>query len=270
LRPFAYHYPATLGEAVAQLGVSEQGKVIAGGQSLIPSLRLRLAAPTDLVDIAGVHELRGIHAGEREILVGALARHCEVAASPLVMRLIPALARLAAGIGDRQVRNLGTLGGSLANNDPAACYPAAALALGATINTSHRAIAIEDFLCGLYQSCLADDELIVSVNFPIPKRAAYVKFHQPASRFALVGVFVAEHANGIRVAVTGAGLAGVFRATGLESALLHSFSVSALKCTAVSPHGLSNDIHASAEYRAHLIGVLAQRAVLQMTGAESQ
>jgi carbon-monoxide dehydrogenase medium subunit len=196
-----------------------------------------------------------------------MTRHCEVAGSPDVVRTIPALAHLAGQIGDRQVRNVGTLGGSLANNDPAACYPAAALGLGATIHTSRRSIPADEFLSGMYETCLAADELIASVSLPIPRGAAYEKFRQPASRFALVGVFIARRQSEVRVAVTGAGLGGVFRVKSMELALTREFDVQSLDGITVDVDGLSGDIHASAEYRAHLITVLARRAVAQIAGA---
>jgi carbon-monoxide dehydrogenase medium subunit len=189
-----------------------------------------------------------------------MTRHAEVAASAVVKGAIPSLAALAEGIGDRQVRNMGTIGGSLANNDPAACYPAAALALGATVNTNQRKIAADDFFKGMYETALADGEVITSVSFPIPQKAAYVKFPQPASRFALVGVFVAQTAGGVRVGVTGAA-SSVFRSKPVEDALAKSFTAEAAKAVKVSADGLNNDLHGSAAYRAHLVSVLASRAV---------
>jgi aerobic carbon-monoxide dehydrogenase medium subunit len=236
------------------------GKALAGGQSLVAAMKLRLAQPGTLVDLSGIAELKGIRREGNNIVIGAMTRHAEVATSKDVQAAIPALAALAEGIGDRQVRNMGTIGGSLANNDPAACYPAGVLALGATIHTSKRKIAADDFFQGMYTTALADDELITSVSFPIPTKAAYVKFVQPASRFALVGVFVAQTAGGVRVAVTGAG-ASVFRAKPLEDALGKAFTADAAKAVKLPATGLNTDIHGSAEYRAHLIPVLASRAV---------
>ena len=270
MSPFTYHRPTSVAQAVALLAAHVDAKVLAGGQSLLPTLRLRLAAPTDLVDLRHIDELRGIHVSRNEIRVGAMTCHCEVAASPEVRRLIPALAALAAGIGDRQVRNLGTIGGSLANNDPAACYPAALLALDATVHTSRRRVPADEFLHGLYETCLAADELITAVSFPVPKRAAYIKFRQPASRFALAGVFVAETGGLSRVAVTGAGLRGAFRVPEMEAALLRSFSVEALARCRVDPVALASDLHASAAYRAHLIVVMARRAVAQLNAASAR
>jgi carbon-monoxide dehydrogenase medium subunit len=236
------------------------GKVLAGGQSLVGAMKLRLAQPGTLVDLSGVAELRGIKREGDAIVIGAMTRHAEVAESALVTGAIPALAALAHGIGDRQVRNMGTMGGSLAHSDPAADWPAAALGLGATVHTSKRAIAADDFFTGMYETALAADELIVRVSYPVPKKAAYAKFPNPASRFALVGVFVAQAASGVRVAVTGAASA-VFRAKPLESALTQSFTAAAAKGVKVDAGSLNADLHGSPEYRAHLIAVLAARAV---------
>lgn len=260
MHAFEYHRPKTMKEAVSLLRKVENAKPLAGGQSLVPALRIRLASPAALVDLGALEELRGIKLEGGTLTIGALTRHSEVAGSKDVAIGIPALARLADGIGDRQVRNLGTLGGSLANNDPAADYPAAVLGLGATVNTNKRAIAADKFFTGLYETALKPGEVIVSVSFPLPKRAAYVKFRNPASRFALVGVFVSESAGVVRVAVTGA--AGcAFRAKALEKKLAENFSPEAIAKTRTSPEDLNSDLHASAEYRAHLVTVLAQRAV---------
>jgi carbon-monoxide dehydrogenase medium subunit len=236
------------------------GRALAGGQSLIASMKMRLSQPGTLVDLSGVTELYGIRREGDRIVIGAMVRHAEIAASPEVGAALPALAALAEGIGDRQVRNMGTLGGALAHNDPAACYPAAVLGLGATVRTHKREIAADDFFKGLYETALADGELITAVSFPIPKKAAYAKFEQPASRFALVGVFVAQTASGVRVAVTGAGPC-VFRAKAVEDALAKSFTADAAKGATIAASGLNNDLHGSAEYRAHLVSVLAARAV---------
>ena len=244
----------------AALLAESGGKPLAGGQSLVAAMKMRLAQPGTLVDLSGIAELRGIRREGDNIVVGAMTRHAEVAASQDVKGAIPALAALAEGIGDRQVRNMGTLGGALANNDPAACYPAAVLGLGATVHTNKRKIAADDFFKGMYETALAEGELITAVSFPIPKKAAYMKFVQPASRFALVGVFVAQTAGGVRVAVTGAA-AGVFRAKPLEDALAKSFTADAAKAVRMNAAGLNNDLHGSPEYRAHLIAVLASRAV---------
>ena len=244
----------------AALLASSGGKALAGGQSLVAALKLRLAQPGTLVDLSGIAELKGIRREGSHVVIGAMTRHADVAGSADVKAAIPALAALAEGIGDRQVRNMGTLGGSLANNDPAACYPAAVLGLDAVVHTSKRKLAAGDFFKGMYETALAEDELITSVSFPVPAKAAYVKFVQPASRFALVGVFVAQTAGGVRVAVTGAG-SSVFRAKPLEEALAKSFTADAAKAVKMPATGLSSDLHGSAEYRAHLISVLAARAV---------
>jgi carbon-monoxide dehydrogenase medium subunit len=270
MSPFTYHRPTSVDQAVALLAANADGKLLAGGQSLLPTLRLRLAAPTDLIDLRHINELRGIRVSGNELLVGAMSSHCDVATSVEIRRLIPALAALAGGIGDRQVRNLGTLGGSLANNDPAACYPAALLALNATVHTSQRRVPADEFLRGLYETCLAPDELITAVSFPVPKRAAYLKFRQPASRFARAGGFVAELRGGCRVAVTGAGLRGAFRVPEIEAALLRSFSVESLARCRIDPVALASDLHASAAYRAHLIVVMARRAVAQLNSTAAR
>jgi carbon-monoxide dehydrogenase medium subunit len=251
--------PTTLADATAALNATG-GKALAGGQSLISAMKLRLSQPGTLVDLSGIAELKGIAREDASIAIGALSTHAEVSASSVVRETIPALARLAHGIGDRQVRNMGTLGGSIAHNDPAACYPAAVLALGATIRTTTRLIAADDFFKGMYETALVDGEIITSVSFPIPRKAAYVKFASPASRFALVGVFVAQLENAMRVAVTGAA-PSVFRSRELEAALTRSFTPDAAKAVTVSAAGLNGDLHASPEYRAHLISVLASRAV---------
>jgi carbon-monoxide dehydrogenase medium subunit len=257
---FEYHRPHTLSGAVADLARAD-AKALAGGQTLLPTMKQRLAQPSALVELQAVPDLKGIAREGDAIVIGSLTRHVEVAESLAVKAAIPALAALAGGIGDPHVRNRGTIGGSLANNDPAADYPAAALGLGATIVTDKRRIAADDYFKGLFETALEPGELIVKVSFPVPQKAAYVKFANPASRFALVGVFVAKTAGGVRVAVTGAGENGVFRAGALETALSGNFSASALQGASVPSTGLNSDIHADADYRAHLIGVLAKRAV---------
>ncbi len=249
----------TVADAAAALGKSG-GKPLAGGQSLVGAMKLRLAQPGTLVDLSGIAELRGIRKDADAIVIGAMTRHAEVAASAAVKGAIPALAALAQGIGDRQVRNMGTLGGSIANNDPAADWPAAVLGLGATVHTSRRKIAPDDFFQGMYETALGADELITAVSFPVPKKAAYAKFPNPASRFALVGVFVAQTSGGVRVAVTGAAPA-VFRAKPLEDALGRSFTAAAARSVKIDAKGLNADLHGSPEYRAHLIAVMAARAV---------
>ena len=256
---FEYQRAKSVADAAAALGKTG-GKALAGGQSLVGAMKLRLANPGTVVDLGGITELKGIRKEGDAIVIGAMNTHAEVAASPVVRQAIPALAAMAEGIGDRQVRNRGTLGGSLANNDPAADYPAAVLGLGATVHTSKRKIAADDFFKGMYETALADDEIITAVSFPIPKKAAYMKFPQPASRFALVGVLVAQTAGGVRVAVTGAA-SHVHRATAIENALAKSFTADAAKTVKIPADHLNSDLHGSAEYRAHLVSVMAARAV---------
>lgn len=260
---FEYRQAKSVAEAQSLLA-STGGRPLAGGQSLVAAMKLRLAQPGTVVDLGAIPDLKGIRREGKALVIGAMSRHAEVAASAAVREAIPALAALAEGIGDRQVRNMGTLGGSIANNDPAADWPSAVVALGATVNTSRRAIPGDQFFTGMYETALGPDEIITSVSFPVPQKAAYMKFPNPASRFALVGVFVARLADGsVRVAVTGAASA-VFRATALEAALAKSFTPEAARGVAVEPAGLSQDLHGSPEYRAHLIGVLASRAVAAM------
>lgn len=255
-----YHRPASVAEAAKLAASHGDDRLLAGGQSTLPSVRLGLLAPTGWIDLAGIAELRGIHVEGNAVVIGAMTPHAEVAASADVKAKIPALAQLAAGIGDRQVRNRGTIGGSIANSDPAACYPAAVLALGATVQTDRRGISADDFFKGLYETALAPGEIITAVRFPVPEKAAYVKFRQPASRFAIVGVFVAKTSGGVRVAVTGAGPCA-FRVKALEDKLAAKFAPESCDGVTVPASGLNSDIHASAEYRSHLIGVLAKRAV---------
>ncbi len=257
---FNYHRPRTLAEAAQLLAANEDAKLLAGGQTFIPTLKQRLAQPSDLVDLSGIGELGGIREEDGGLTIGAMTPHAEVAGSELVRRVIPALADLAESIGDPQVRNRGTLGGSISNNDPAADYPAGLVGLGATVRTSKREIAAEDFFTGMFETALEEDEIVTSVHFPRPEKAAYAKFPNPASRYAVVGVFVAKTAGGVRVAVTGAGPC-VFRATDLENALSADFAPAAVDGVAIDAEGLNADIHASADYRAHLIKVMAKRAV---------
>lgn len=252
------NYQAAASLAAAQLGADD--KFLAGGQSLLGAIKLGLAAPSGLLDVRQLPELQGIAVRGPAVHIGAATTHATVAASADVRRALPALADLAGRIGDRQVRNAGTLGGSLANNDPAACYPAATLALGATVHTNRRAIAADDFFQGLFTTALADGELITAVSFPVPKAAGWQKFKQPASRFSLVGVFVARFDAGVRVAVTGAG-PGVFRCSDLEAALTRDWSPAAARAVKVSAEGLNSDLHGTAAYRAALIPELAARAV---------
>lgn len=260
---FTYERPATTADAAKQAAAG--AKVLAGGQTLLASMKLRLSDPGQLVDLGGIAELAGIRKEGNALVIGAMTRHVAVARSADVKAAIPALADLAAHIGDRQVRALGTLGGSVANNDPSACYPSAVLGLGATVHTTQRKIAADDFFQGMFTTALNDGELITAISFPIPKRAAYLKFKQPASRFALIGVFVAQIDSGVRVAVTGGGN-GVFRHAGLEAALNKSFTAQAAAAVKIDASELSSDLHASAAYRANLISVQTQRAVAQLGG----
>jgi len=257
---FEYQKPGSLADAAALLSKNADAKLLAGGQTLIASMKLRLASPPVLVDLSAVKELQGIKTDGGNLVIGAMARHAEVAKSKDVQQAIPALAKLAAGIGDRMVRNMGTLGGSVANNDPAADYTAAVVGLGATVNTNRRKIAADDFFKGIYETALQPGEIITSIAFPVPKRAAYGKFRNPASRYAIVGVFVSEGANGVRVAVTGAAPC-VFRVPEMEKALGSRFAPDAVAGIKVSANGLNTDMHASATYRAHLVTVMAKRAV---------
>ncbi|GAB1391679.1 MAG: carbon-monoxide dehydrogenase medium subunit [Rubrivivax sp.] len=259
MQTFDYSTPASVADAAR--AAAGGARLIAGGQSLLPSMKLGLAAPEALADLGGIAELRGIGVAGGVVKIGAMTTHATVAASAEVQKAIPALADLAGRIGDRQVRNRGTLGGSLANNDPAACYPAAVLGLGATVHTNKRDIAADDFFQGIYTTALAEDEVITAVSFPVPEKAAWQKFNQPASRFSIVGVFVSKGPQGVRVAVTGAGAGGVFRAKALEDRLAANWSGAALAGASVAADDLVSDLHGSAEYRAALIPVLAARAV---------
>ena len=259
---FNYHRPGTLEAAAAALAAAEDGCILAGGQTLIPTLKQRLASPSDVVDLGSIAGLDDIRRDGDAIVIGAMARHAEVASSPEVRSTIPALAALADGIGDPQVRNAGTIGGSIANADPAADYPAAVLGLGAEVRTDRRTIAGDDFFTGLFGTALDDDEVVLSVSFPIPERAAYAKFPNPASRYAIVGVMASRTGSGgVRVAVTGAG-EHVFRMSAMEAALAEDWSADAIRGVTVPSDGLNEDLHASAEYRAHLVGVMARRAVV--------
>lgn len=260
---FTFERPTTQADAVnlAKAG----GQLLAGGQTLLASMKLRLASPEQLVDLGAVKELAGVRKDGNQLVIGAMTRHADVAGNADVRAMIPALATLADGIGDRQVRAMGTLGGSVANNDPSADYPAALLGLGATVVTNEREIAADDYFQGLFATALNEGELITAIRFPQPQRAAYMKFRQPASLFALIGVFVAQTAQGVRVAVTGGGN-GVFRHGGLEAALGKSFTPEAAAGVDIDAGELSSDLHASSAYRAHLIGVMTQRAVAKALG----
>jgi aerobic carbon-monoxide dehydrogenase medium subunit len=259
--PFTYHRASGLRQATNMLEKFEEAKLLAGGQTLLPTMKLRLASPANIIDLNAIEGLSEIELGGRTLTIGAMARHADVAASPIVQENLPALAALANMIGDPAVRHRGTIGGSIANNDPNADYPAACLGLGATIVTTKRRIEADDFFKGMFETALGPDEIITKVVFPLSKKAAYEKFRNLASRFALVGVFVSKRSSEIRVAVTGAGQQGVFRVTAFEEALKKRFSPKSLEGLSVPPDGMNSDIHGSAEYRAHLVGVLARRAV---------
>jgi aerobic carbon-monoxide dehydrogenase medium subunit len=260
MHEFEYSAPSSVSDAVAALG-KEEAKILAGGQTLLPTMKQRLAAPSLLIDLRKVEGLQGVSREGDAIVIGAMTRHADVATSPVVHEAIAALAGLAGGIGDPAVRHRGTIGGSLANNDPAADYPAAALALGATIVTNKREIAADAFFKGLFETALEADEIITKVKFPIPLKAGYQKFPNPASRYAMVGVFVARTKSGVRVAVTGAGSSGVFRHAAMEAALAANFSAQSLQWVKSDPSQMISDLHGDAEYRAHLITVMARRAV---------
>ena len=262
---FEYVKPRSLKEVTSFLAANPEARPLAGGMTLLPTLKARLARPSHLVDISALEELRGIEAQGNVLTIGAGTRHNDVLRSAEVKTAIPALAELASRIGDPAVRNSGTIGGSVANNDPAADYPAAVLALGARIVTDKREIAADDYFQGLFTTALEPGELIVRIAFPVPKRAAYEKFAHPASGYAMTGVFVAETANGIRVAVTGAG-PGVYRWTDAESALAKKFSADAVAGLRMKPDDLNEDIHATREYRANLVNVMTKRAVARIAG----
>jgi carbon-monoxide dehydrogenase medium subunit len=257
---FDYSQPKTAAEAQAAFKAGDDAAFLAGGQTLIPTLKQRLRQPSNLVDLNAIPELKGISVAGGIVTIGAGTTHAEVAASADVKKNIPALADLASHIGDPQVRNRGTLGGSIANNDPAADYPGAVLGLNATVHTLSRQIAADDFFTGMFETALEPGELVVKVAFPVPKRAAYLKFRNPASRYAIVGVMVAETASGMRVAVTGAG-ATVFRVPEMEAALSKNFSAAAIQNVQIASDDLNSDLHATSAYRAHLVGVMAQRVV---------
>jgi len=257
---YSFEYQRPADRAAAAAALQSDSRYLAGGQSLVQAMKLRLSSSERLVDLGGVADLKGIKVDGSNVVIGAMTTHAAVALSAEVQRALPALAELAGGIGDQMVRNMGTLGGSIANADPAACYPAAVLGLGATVQTNQRSIPGDQFFTGLYGTALNEGELITAVSFPIPQKAAYIKFKQPASRFALVGVFVAKTAAGVRVAVTGA-KASVFRAKALEDALTASFTPEAAKAVKIPAADINADLHATAEYRAAMISVMASRAV---------
>ena len=257
---FAYHKPSSVADAVKLLA-DPDAKAVSGGHTLIPALKHRLNKPTALVDLSGIAEMRGVRREGNAVVIGALTRHEAVATSPEVKAAIPMLAFVAKHIGDTQVRNRGTLGGSVANNDPAADYPAAVLGLGATIHTSKRKIAADDFFLGMFTTALEQDELLTAISFPIPEKAGYAKMRNPASRYVMAGAFVSRGPMGVRVAINGAGPC-VFRQTAMEAALSANWSADAVAAIRQDADGLNSDIHGSAEYRAHLVSVMAKRAVL--------
>ena len=258
---FNYQRANSVDDASAKVKAADDAMLVAGGMTLIPTLKQRLAQPSDVVDLAGISGLTGISVNGDTVTVGGMTTHAAVAGSKDVKEKIPSLADLADGIGDPQVRNRGTIGGSIANNDPAADYPSACVALEATIVTNQREISADDFFKGLFETALEEGEVITAVNFPAPTKAAYMKFPNPASRYAIVGVFVAQSGDGVRVAVTGAGQDGVFRVPEMESALTSNFAADSVANITISDSDLNSDIHASAEYRAHLVTVMAKRAV---------
>jgi aerobic carbon-monoxide dehydrogenase medium subunit len=260
--PFEYRRATSLADAVARLSASPEAKLLAGGQTLIAAMKMRLASPPELIDISGIKELSFIRVERGTLTIGAATTHHEVATSADVASSIPALAALAEGIGDPAVRYAGTLGGSVANNDPAADYPAAVLALGAAVTTTRRTITADDFFTGMFSTALEADEIVTHIAFPVPERAGYSKFRNPASRYAMPGVFVAKRGGTVRVAVTGAASC-VFRATEMEQALAKDFRSEAIAGMTIDPGEMTSDLHASAEYRAHLVTVIAKRAVAE-------
>lgn len=262
---FNYHRPNTLEEAADLLSGKDDAQILAGGMTLLPTMKMRLAQPSDLVDLGGIAELSGIEDEGSAVVIGAMTCHAEVAESQLVRSRIPALSSLAAQIGDAQVRNRGTLGGSISNSDPAADYPAAVLGLGAVVLTDRREIAADDFFIEMFETALEAGEILRAVRFPVPRRAAYMKFHNPASRYAVVGVMVAETDSGVRVTVTGAG-ACAFRARELEAALTADFSEAALDGLSIDSSEFNDDLHASQAFRAQLVMTMARRAVKAADG----
>ncbi|MDP3897242.1 MAG: xanthine dehydrogenase family protein subunit M [Mesorhizobium sp.] len=261
-----YHRATSVADALKLQKKGEDAKFLSGGMTLIPAMKSRLAAPSDLVDLAHIKEMKGIKVSGKTVTIGGATTHFEVASDTKLKAVCPALCDMAAHIGDPHVRHKGTIGGSIANNDPAADYPAAMVAMGATIITNKREIAAEKFFTGLFETALKDGEIVTGVSFTAPAKAGYEKFRNPASRYAIVGVFAAQGKDGVRVAVTGAGDEGVFRAKSLETLLAKSFSPAALDGATVSAKALMSDMHASADYRASLIVVMAKRAVAKASG----
>ena len=265
---FTYHRPDTARKAVNTAAKNEEAKFLAGGMTLLPTMKQRLAAPVGLIDLSRCEDMRGIELKGRNVVIGAMTKHVEVETSPLVREAIPAITDMVSVLGDPAVRNRGTLGGSVAGNDPSTDWPAAVLGLGATVVTNKRKIHADEYFKGLFETALEEGEIVTKVSFPIPQKAGYKKFRHPASRYALVGVFVAKRGSEIRVAVTGAGANGVFRWIEAEEALAKRFAPKSLEGLTASSEGLNSDIHADAEYRAHLIGVMARRAVAAATARE--
>ena len=263
---FTFERPETLRQAINLLSKNADAKLLAGGHTLLPTMKLRLAGPPMLIDLSRIEGLSGIEVSGRSLTIGAMTRHNDVHTSPVVQQSLPVIAKVAGMIGDPAVRHMGTIGGSVANNDPNADYPAACLGLGATIITNKRRIKADDFFTGMFSTALEPAEIITKVSFPIPKKAAYQKFRNQASRYALVGVFVAKRGSENRVAVTGAGSNGVFRVPSFEEALKKRFAPKSLEGMTIPADGMNSDIHGSAEYRAHLVGVLARRAVAEAVG----
>ncbi|MGY6706816.1 MAG: FAD binding domain-containing protein [Rhizobiaceae bacterium] len=261
-----YHRASSVDDAVKLLKSTDDGKLLAGGMTLIAAMKTRLAAPSDLIDLRHVDQLKGVTVSGKEVTIGAGTTHAEVAGHAELAKVCHSICHLAGHIGDPHVRHMGTIGGSIANNDPAADYPAALLALGATIVTNEREIAAEDFFTGMFETALKESEIVTAVKFTAPDQCGYSKFPNPASRYALTGVFVAKSGGDVRVAVTGAGDDGVFRASAIEEALAGNFDPSALEGVSVSADDLMSDIHASADYRANLVVVMAKRAVAAAKG----
>jgi carbon-monoxide dehydrogenase medium subunit len=258
---FAYHKPSSVADAVKLLAADPDARAISGGMTLLPALKLRLNKPTALVDLSGIAELRGVKREGGMIVIGALTKHYEIATNADIKASIPALAWMASTIGDTQVRNRGTIGGSVANNDPSADYPAALLALGATIQTNKRKIGADDFFQGMFATALETGEIVTAIHVPVPEKAGYAKMKNPASRYSMAGVFVAKGPSGVRAGVNGAGASGAFRATEIEKALSASWSPDAVARVKMDAGIMNGDIHGSAEYRAHLVTVMAKRAV---------
>lgn len=259
---FEYHKPSSVADAVKLLAADPDARAISGGMTLLPALKLRLNKPTSVVDLSGIGELRGVKREGDTLVIGALTKHYEIATSAEVKAAIPALAAMAATIGDTQVRNRGTMGGSVANNDPSADYPAALLAMGATIQTDRRKISADDFFLGMFATALEVGELVTAIHIPIPEKAGYAKMRNPASRYSMAGVFVAKGSAGVRVAVNGAGNNGSFRQAEMEKALAANWSPDAVAAVKVDAADMNGDIHGSSEYRAHLVTVMAKRAVI--------